>query len=376
MTRRRVVVAASIGDPPNHGGAAWAGLQWALGADVCGHDVAVVEECASASAASRAAFHEAVDEVGWRGPAVHYGRDLATASDRDAREAAARWCAAADVVVDVGGTLRDDGVLGACARRLYVDVDPGFTQWWWEQGHDVGLGARLDRHTHHATVGLAVGRPGCAVPTLGLRWRPTPPPVDLRRWPVVEAPAAGRFAVIGNWRSYGPVERDGVRYGQRAHAVRPLASLGTRLPWPVEAALAIDPGDGADRDRLVAHGWRLVDPVVAAGSPARYRATVAAAAAELGVAKHGYVAAATGWVSDRTACFLASGRPALLTDTGAFPDGAPPGVLVAGDVDGLVAAGEDLVRRWPAHARGARATAASWCDAGAVVGALLTWVLG
>ena len=113
-----------------------------------------------------------------------------------------------------------------------LDLDPGFNQVW--HAGD-GIDMRFDAHTHFATVGLAVGRPGCAVPTCDRSWFATCPPVVTVEWTVADEISRDAFTTVANWRSYGSAHYNGVFLGQKAHALRPLIDLPRRSRARVRA---------------------------------------------------------------------------------------------------------------------------------------------
>src|SRR5262249_5086828 len=156
--------------------------------------------------------------------------------------------------------------------------------------------------------------------------------------------------------SYGSIEHDGVFYGQKAHSLRPLFDLPTRTDERFAPALAIDPGDHADRSALAANGWQVLDPIDAAATPDRYRRFVRGSKAEFGIAKSGYVTSRCGWFSDRSVCYLASGRPVIAQETG-FGQFLPTGTgLFAFETsDDVLAAIAALREDYARHARAARA---------------------
>ena len=265
--------------------------------------------------------------------------------------------------------LRDERLLGEIPVRVYLDLDPAFNQLW----HAVqGIDMRFDGHTHFATVGLALGTPGCAVPTCGRDWIPTLPPVVLDRWPVAEALERDALTTVANWRGYGSIEHEGVLYGQKAHSLRRLVDLPRRTPQRLELALAIHEGEQPDLAALAEHGWRLVDPVEAAGTPERYRRFVQGSKAELGIAKSGYVASRCGWFSDRSACYLASGRPVIAQETG-FSAHLPTGegLFAFETAEDVLAAIDALRSGYERHRRAARALAEEHLDSDAVLTRLL-----
>jgi hypothetical protein len=198
-------------------------------------------------------------------------------------------------------------------------------------------------------------------------------PVLLDEWESMGACTVERFTTVAAWRGgYGRVERDGVVYGQKAHEFRKLVELPSRVDAKFEVALSIDPGDDADRHRLEEHGWRLVDPRSVTATPSDYRRYVQESSAELSPAQGIYVETGCGWVADRTACYLASGRPAIVQDTGLgtqFPIGE--GLLTFRTLDEAVQAVERVRSDWAAHAAAARALAEEYFDSDWVLRAML-----
>jgi hypothetical protein len=349
-----------VAGDPHQAGASWAVLQYVLGLARLGHEVTLVEPVPELSPASARYFARLVRAFGLEGCAslVVDGRP-----DERTRARLRR----ADVFLNVSGMLRLDDA-AAIPVRAYLDLDPAFNQLWHEQGADVGL----DGHTHHVTVGQALGRPGCDVPTLGLDWIGTLPPVVLDLWPPAGRIRTDAFTTVGNWRSYGPVHRDGVRYGLRAHSLRGLLELPGRVEERLALALAIDPGDEADVDALRHAGYELLDPIRAAATPSAYRRFVRGSRGELGIAKEGYVVSRCGWFSDRSACYLASARPVVAQDTG-FGEFLPTGggLFAFADVDEAAAAFAEIRRDYGRHCRAARAIAEEHLDAGRVLTRLL-----
>jgi hypothetical protein len=333
----RILVAGRVAGV-RQGGATWAVLQYVIGLRRLGHDVAVWDP---------APDHDYLAELVER-------FDLQVSTE-------------AHLLLNLSGVLRDERVLERIPVRAYVDLDPGFTQLWHEQGQDVGL----DGHTHFVTVGQALGRPDCPVPTCGMSWIKTLPPVDLRSWPQVDGPG-GAYSTVGNWRSYGSITVGSVHIGQRAHSMRSLFELPRRVEPRFAVALAIDPAETSDLEALHRGGWELVDPLLEAGTPSRYRDFVQRSRAEISIAKSGYVISRCGWFSDRSACYLASGRPVVAQDTGlgnALPTGR--GLLLFRELDEAVAAIEDVEGDYETHAAAARQLAEEYFDARNILGRLL-----
>jgi len=371
--RRTIVLGGMLAGVPGQGGASWAVLQYLLGLRRLGHDVLFLEPViagpAGLAGSPAAAYFDALaDDFGLRGSAA-----LLDATSGEPyglpRSVIARFCARADLLLNLSGVLDAGEVLEPIGVRAFVDLDPAFTQLWAAvEGIDMGF----DRHNRFITVGCCIGSPGCAVPTCGREWITTPQPVVLERWPVATRTRSDGLTTVANWRAYGSIEHGGVRYGQKVHSLRPLMELPSRLGVPLELALGIHPAETADLAALAQAGWRLIDPVLAADTPDRYHAYVQGSWAEFGLAKEGYVAAQCGWFSDRSVCYLASGRPVIAQDTG-FGAHLPAGegLLAFRTSDDVVAAVEALRSNYGRHRRAAREIAEAVFDSDRVLGDLL-----
>jgi hypothetical protein len=374
MNPRVAIVSGMIAGDPGQGGATWAILQYVLGLRDLGFDPVLIEPVRPAAGAPLAStppakyFDQVVSRFGLRGRAAL----LCSATGELhglARAEYDRLVGRAEILLNVSGMLALESPLDTIAVRAYVDLDPGFNQFWHAAcGIDMGFGG----HTHHVTVGLQVGQLGCAVPTCDLTWIPTLPPVALSQWPVSAALGTDALTTVGNWRSYGSLEVEGVHYGQKAHSVRTLLPLARRSSKPLRVALAIDPAEVADHTALASAGWCTTDPATVAATPDEYRAFVSSSWGELGVAKAGYVTARTGWFSDRSAAYLASGRPVVAQDTG-FSSVVPTGrgLLAFDDVDSAVDGIARVARDYDGHRSAARAFAEEHLDSRRVLGGLL-----
>lgn len=364
--RLRVVVAGMIAGVPGQGGAAWAVLQWVLGLRRLGHDVLLLEPVASLTADRRDYFGQVVNSFGLRDRATLVTPDRECEGVDYTRVTG--FCRDADLLLNVAGMLDHPELFEVVPVRVYLDLDPVFTQLWHTQGIDM----RLERHTHFVTVGLNIGDPGCDVPLCGVDWITTLPPVLLDFWPVATRETHWGLTTVANWRGYGPVEQHGVRHGQKVHSWRTLFDLPGRAPVSCEPALAIHPEEKQDLDALDSHGWRLVDPATVAGSPAAYHLFVQSSWGELCVAKEGYVVARSGWFSDRSACYLASGRPVIAQDTG-FSTHLPTGqgLLDFSTVDEAAEAVREVSRAYDRHRRSARHIAMEHLSADDILSAVL-----
>jgi hypothetical protein len=376
--RLTILLSGMIAGVPHQGGATWAVLQYLLGFRRLGHEVYFVEPLAEASLRpAGAALADSINAAYFRQVMAEFGFTHAAALlVQRSRETVGlpyaellRLARRADLLINISGMLTDPELFGRIPVRAYLDLDPGFVQLWHEAQ---GIDMRFAGHTHFVTIGLAVGQPRCTVPTCGLPWITTPQPVVLEHWPVAEQITRDALTTVANWRGYGSVEHKGVSYGQKAHSLRPLITLSTRTRERFLLALAIDPAECNDLAALTAHGWHLIDPARVAYSPAAYREFVRGSKAEFGIAKSGYVATRCGWFSDRSLCYLASGRPVIAQETG-FSGFLPTGKgLFAFSTEEEVLAGiEALNADYARHALAARCIAEAYFDSDRVLSQLL-----
>jgi len=364
----RILFSGMVAGDPHQGGASWAVLQYVLGLRALGHEVHLVEPVDRLEPVSERYFARLTCDFGLESHAallvrgtretsgVPYARLVEAARD-------------ADVLFNVSGMLRDEELIGPPPVRVYLDLDPGFVQLW----HTVeGIDMNLDRHNRFATVGLELGEPGCPVPTCGRDWIHTLPPVFLPAWKPAEDLRTDGFTTVANWRGYGSIEWHGRRYGQKAHSVRKLLDLPRLTAERLVLALAVDPDETADLTALRAHGWELADPARLAGSPRNYGAFVRGSKGELGIAKEGYVESRCGWFSDRSACYLASGRPVVAQETG-FSRQLPvgEGLLSFTTAEEAATAVDEVAADYARHARAARMLAEGQLGSAAVLERLL-----
>jgi hypothetical protein len=352
---------------PGQGGASWAVLQYVLGLRRLGHDVVFVEPAAP-TAATHAYFDALTARFDLQGRAALLDPATGACTGIDRRRLL-DLAAGADLLLNISGLLADEELLAAIEVRAFVDLDPAFTQLWCAaEGIDMGF----DRHNRFVTIGGRIGSDDCSVPTCGRDWITTLQPIVLEHWPVAGRVEHGALTTVGHWRAYGSIEHDGVHYGQKAHALRALLELPGRAGARFALALGIHRDEWRDLAALDGHGWELLDPDAVACTPDVYAAFVRGSWAEFGLAKSGYAASKCGWFSDRSVCYLASGRPVLALDTGFEPDiptGA--GLLAFSTVEEAVGGVDDLRGDYERHRRGARALAEDLFDSDRVLGRLL-----
>lgn len=375
-----IVVAGSVAQRPGKGGHTWVFLQYLLGFRKLGWEVLLLDRlepgmCIDASGrlveAERSVNVAYLDHVmrafdlGERYAVFHDGGSGSVGLSR-ARvlEEAGR----AALLLNVNGFFEDEEVLARAATRAYLDIDPGFAHMWRALGlHDAFRG-----HDAYVTVAENLGRPDCNIPTGGIEWITTPQPAVLEQWPAQRSDGHG-FTSVGSWRGpFGPVEYDGRTYGLRVHEFRKFADLPRRVAQSFEIALDIDEADASDVDLLSRGGWTLRDPREIAADPWRYRAYLQSSSAELMVAKNMYVETRSGWFSDRSICYLASGRPVLAQETGFshyHPSGR--GLLSFSSIEEAADGVQRIAADYDAHSRAARELAEEHFESGRVLDRLL-----
>jgi hypothetical protein len=257
--------------------------------------------------------------------------------------------------------------LERCPRRAFVDGDPLFTQAalrFPESAKSLAL-------AHYPTLftyWTRQGAPDTTVPTSGREWISTTAVVATALWRPKPVRPDAPVTTVMNWGAWGEVEIDGRLYG---HKNREFARFAD-LPHQVSRRLVLAVGGPAPKAQLEAQGWTLANPLEATQSIGSYRDFIDGSYADLGIAKHAYVASRSGWFSDRSLCYLASGRPVLHQDTG-FQDWLPPGrgVFAFADADDVVAALAELALDYDRHARAARALAEDRFEACKVIGRMI-----
>jgi hypothetical protein len=373
-----IVVAGMIAGDPYQGGATWAVLQYVLGLRELGHDVYFVEPVAadklrpagtSLSSSANASYFRSVMrqfDLESRAALLLTGTTQTVGLPYDFLRIVAEE---GDCLINISGMLADPALVDPIRVRVYLDLDPGFNQLWSAaEGIDVGFNG----HTHFVTIGPALGQADCDIPTCGRSWIATRQPVVLSEWPLAGRVTHDAFTTVANWRGYGSITYNSVFYGQKVHAWRQFMTLPDQTHEQFLVALAIHPDETRDLASLAEHHWTLIDPAQVSDTPDRYRRFVQGSKGEIGVAKGGYAVARCGWFSDRSVCYLASGRPVVAQETG-FSKFLPTGDgLFAFETTDEARAGVDAVAGdYARHSRGARAIAEEYFDAARVLPQLL-----
>ena len=281
-----------------------------------------------------------------------------------------RTIGAADGLINLSGAtvLRDDYL--DVPTRVYLETDPVLPQIEVDQGREFTI-SMLAAHTHHFSYGEKLGQPDCPVPVTGFDYRPTRQPVVLDWWPVRDAPGS-EYTTVASWRQTEKTIqwRGETYYWSKDREFEPFLDLPARSGRALALALACD--DPEILARLRGHGWSVSDAMTLTRSLDDYRSFVAGSRAEFTVAKDQNIRLRSGWFSDRSACYLASGRPVITQDTG-FGDVLPTGegLFAFRTIDDVLAAMEAIESDLDRHRRAARSVAEEHFDSERVLVPLL-----
>lgn len=384
VTRPRIAVAGSLAQKPRQGGHTWQFLNYLLGLRGLGWDVLFLDRlepgmcvdvagnpCAVEDSVNLAYFLDVMRRFGL---AECFSLDYGSGTQVYGipRAETLEFLRTSAALINVMGFLVDEELLAAAPLRVFLDTDPGFGQMWC----DLGQADLFRGHDRHVTIAENIGRPDCRIPTCGIDWITWRQPIVLAEWPV-QAPVlpadGGRFTSIGAWRGpYAPVEHRGMTYGLRVHEFRKCIRLPALTGGRFEVALDIHAAETRDLTLLAEHGWTLADPAIVACDPWVYRDYLGGSAAEFMATKGMYVDTRSGWFSERSICYLASGRPVLAQDTGLaglYPLGT--GIIPFTTVEQAAAGVAEILGDYPRRARAARTIAEDCFDSRIVLADLL-----
>jgi hypothetical protein len=376
----RIIVLNSIVRLPM-GGMAWHHLQYPMGLAALGHDVYAFGDSNDyqwscydpvrhvtdtdpsyglgfaartfdrVGLGDRWAYYDAHTNA-WLGPCGHRAEEL---------------CGSADILINLGNSNPVRSWYMGIPVRVLVDTDPAFTQI--RNLTDPGLRARALQHTAFFCFGENVTSSRSAVPDDGLPWQPTRQPVVLDAWPVTTGPIGARFSTVMQWDSYPIREYQGCRYGMKSDSFENYWELPARAGPVFELALG---NANAPRALLTNKGWIIRDPSEPSRDPWTYQEYIQASKGEFTVAKQGYVISRSGWFSERSAAYLASGRPVITEETG-FSDWLPTGAGIFSfrDPDEVLSAIEQIDGAYEFHCQAARDIATEFFDSRRVLSRLI-----
>ncbi len=378
--RGRVVVMHFAGQMPL-AGIAWQALHYLAGLRALGYDVWYVEDhganpydprlnsIVADNAPNVAYLAQLMTRFGFEGRWAYWDaiRDEYHGLTREAVHALFRD---SDALLNVCGATRLREHHLACPRRLMIDTDPVYEQIKYAEA-DPAARAYLDAHTHFFTYGENVGGPGWIVPLAGIAWHPARPPVVLSLWPI----AAGEppcFSTIATWENKGKtIDFAGERYVWSQH-VNFLRFLDIPALAGSCFTMAMLPPTPAIEREVTEKGWKLVDPRPISADLDAYGDFIRSSRGEFTVAKDIYVRPKSGWFSDRSVCYLASGRPVVTMATEFsrfYPVGE--GLFAFSDQREALAAIAAINADYRRHAKAARGLAAEYFASDRVIGAMM-----
>ena len=270
--------------------------------------------------------------------------------------------AEAEILLNVTGAqeLYDEHL--QIPMRVYVETDPVESQIKVHTGNQHVI-RTLQRYTHHFTFGENLGNPDCGLPVKLFHWRPTRQPVVLDLWPPLPPRPGSRYNTIATWKNKGKdIEFNGdTYYWSKDREFEKFLDLPRARPIGFELASNPDPASAA---RLLAHGWHLSDPVHISTDMNRYRDFIYSARGEFTVAKDQNIRLRSGWFSDRSACYLAAGRPVINQDT-AFGVSLPTGLglFAFSTMEDILTALDAIESDYEKHCRAAREIAEEYLAA-------------
>ncbi|HEY2017273.1 MAG TPA: hypothetical protein VGH38_27395, partial [Bryobacteraceae bacterium] len=274
----------------------------------------------------------------------------------------------ADLAIDRGRTYGDwSRDSNGTAQRVFIDVDPAFTQM--EMEAKIAAGKPAPEYDHYYTVGLNIGTDRSTAPVAGKRWRTTYNPVAVDLFPGGPSAPDAPFTTVMNWQSYESIDYGGKTYGQKDVEFRKFMDLPGLAGSPLEVAVG---GETAPRGELRENGWRIESAQTVTLSVDSYLDYIRASRGEFSVCKNVYVATNSGWFSDRSAAYLASGRPVVMQETG-FSSHLPcgRGLFAVRDAEEAAAAMGEINGNYDRHSGWARDIAAEYLDTRVVLGKML-----
>lgn len=320
-----VVSAFNVANFPGGGGHMWVYLQYVLGLRRIGCNVFWMERFVRSKdprrdAAAIATFFSRMEAFGMGGRAVLLADPLHANGNGARLETLGMSALETDELIRDADLLLnfhyaiDPELLGRFRRTAMVDIDPGLFQFWMSRGQ-----LQVPRHDVHFTTGETIGAPASLIPDCGIPWVHIPPPVNLEEWEFTFDPRLERMTTVSTWDSVNYVkEADGSVYENTKRAsFLDFKALPKATDQRLELALFLrTTADYRDRRLMERHGWRILHTRDVAASPQAYRDYIRGSRAEFSCAKRSCMKFQNAWVSDRTLCYLASGKPVVVHDTG------------------------------------------------------------
>ncbi|MDW3646773.1 MAG: hypothetical protein R8P61_06915 [Bacteroidia bacterium] len=265
----------------------------------------------------------------------------------------------ADLFIDMGshGSWAEESE--GCQMRVLIDGEPAFTQI--KMSHRLEAGEQLSGYDHYFTNGMLVGTDASSSPTASKNWKHVLHPVNAGLFEVQPPPKNAAFSTVMNWRSHAPIQYKGKTFGQKDLEFEKIIELPNQTSAPLEIAVS---GKKLPLELLKSFGWQIEDGRAMTLSYERFKRYILDSYAELTVCKQVFVANRTGWFSDRSSAYLASGRPVILQDTG-YSDFLPvgEGLFAFTTSDEALTAIDEIRGNHAKHSKKAREIACDLLDA-------------
>jgi len=379
-----VISAYDVVNYPQGGGHFWVYLQYVLGLRLLGHDVYWLEAFRTKGreeqeAAALATFQARLQQYGLGGRCILYR----TRSKEPLSEAPAEYLnvtrteaeavfGRADLLLNFHYAI-SPALLSFFRRTALVDIDPGLLQFWITSGQ-----LHVPRHDSYFSTAEGVGRRGGKIPSDHPRWMHIRPAICLERWPYAFDPSCQAFTTVSTWDSSDwVVSADETYENTKRVAFLEFAGLPQLTPQPLELALFLrTERDMRERRNLEDCGWRIRQACEVAGTPEMYQAYIQRSRGEFSCAKPSYIKLQTSWISDRTICYLASGKPVVVQHTGPssfLPNGE--GMFRFSTAQQASEAFDTINADYGRHCRAARKLAETYFDAKQVVAKILSHAL-
>jgi hypothetical protein len=358
----------------------WNWLQYIVGFQKLGHDVYFIEEVksdwAKDSRGIRCDFNQSENQRLFRATMEQFGLMEKACQIYDAGrstfglsvQSLTSIAKQADLLINMSGHVHADFVLENAKRRVYFDQDPVFTQLW---AAEYGKDLNFQNHDVFFTVGLNIGTAHTTIPDCGVTWQQMLPPVLLDHWPSRAVVPSKSFTTIASWSSYGDVCYAGEWYQSKYTEFERFAELPKRSAAEFEVALKSYRENDAGIQLLKDNGWH-VSATNKLSDLESYQNYIAQSRAEIGIAKNAYVKGNSGWFSERSGQYLASGRPVLAQSTGferLLPTGE--GLLTFTSMEEAVKGVDAINRDYNRHCQAAREFAAEYLDSNKVLSQML-----
>jgi hypothetical protein len=254
-------------------------------------------------------------------------------------------------------------------RSALLDIDPGLLQIWISKGE-----ISVARHDLYFTTGETVGTPAARFPHCDLHWHYTPPVVFLPAWPPTPADAAAPYTTVSAWWGEEWLVFPGgeIFDNNKRASFLEYSNLPSCTAARLELALCLAPEDNEERRFLEQQGWTIQHAWEVSSTPEQYRAYIQRSRGEFSCVKPSCILLQNAWISDRTLCYLASGKPAVVQHTGPsgfLPDAA--GLFRFRSLEEAARALDAVEADYEHQCRLARQLAQEYFDARKVVGSVL-----